>query len=264
MENIIQVILLGVIEGLTEFLPVSSTGHLIIAQQLGLGERSDMFNVVIQAGAISAVTLIYWRRIFSLLTGFKNPENRDYLLKLGAAFLVTAFLGIFVKIFGIELPDTTKPVAIALILGGFWILWAEWYTQKKPPRTDVSWWTAIIVGLSQIVAAIFPGTSRSGAGIFAAMLAGTSSRAAAADFVFLLGIPTMYAASALKIFDAVQDGSIQQESWSEVILGFAFAMLSAFVVVKWFLGYIKSHKFTGFAIYRIILGVVLLSFFSQY
>jgi undecaprenyl-diphosphatase len=264
VENFIQVILLGIIEGLTEFLPVSSTGHLIIAQQLGLGERSDLFNVVIQAGAISAVTLIYWRRILGLITGFKIPENRDYLLKLGAAFLVTVFLGIFVKKFGIELPDSTKPVAIALILGGFWILWAEWYTEKKPPRTEVSWFTALIVGLAQIVAAIFPGTSRSGAGIFAAMLAGTSSRAAAADFVFLVGIPTMYAASTLKIFDAVQDGSITQESWTDITLGFAAAMVSAFVVVKWFLEFIKSHKFTGFAIYRIVLGIVLLSFFSHY
>ena len=86
MENIIHVVILGLIEGMTEFLPISSTGHLIIAQQLGLGERSDLFNVVIQAGAISAVTLIYWRRIVSMLVNFKDPANKDYLLKLGAAF----------------------------------------------------------------------------------------------------------------------------------------------------------------------------------
>ncbi|MEY4588679.1 MAG: hypothetical protein RL497_755 [Pseudomonadota bacterium] len=264
MENFIQVILLGIIEGLTEFLPISSTGHLIIAQQLGLGERSDVFNVVIQAGAISAVTLIYWRRIVSLFTGFHIAANRDYVLKLGAAFLVTVILGVLVKKFGIELPDSTWPVAIALILGGFWILWAEWYTAKKPPSADMSWFGAVVVGAAQIVAAVFPGTSRSGAGIFAAMLAGTSSRAAAADFVFLLGIPTMYAASFKKIMDAAQDGMIQQEAWGDIALGFVAAMVTAFFVVKWLLGYIKSHKFTGFAIYRIILGVVLLSFFSQY
>ncbi|HEY6528874.1 MAG TPA: undecaprenyl-diphosphate phosphatase [Cellvibrionaceae bacterium] len=264
MENLIQVILLGLIEGCTEFLPISSTGHLIIAQQLGLGERSDLFNVVIQAGAISAVTLIYWRRIWALLVGFKDAANRDYLLKLGAAFLITAALGILVKKFGIELPDSTRPVAIALILGGFWILWAEWYTAKKAPSADMNWWGAIIVGFAQIIAAIFPGTSRSGAGIFAAMLAGNTSRSAAADFVFMLGIPTMYAASAKKIIDAAQDGLIQQEAWGDVALGFIVALVSAFFVVKWLLGYIKSHRFTGFAIYRIILGVVLLAFFSQY
>lgn len=264
MENYIQIILLGIIEGLTEFLPISSTGHLIIAQQLGLGERSDVFNVVIQAGAISAVALIYWRRIAALIVGCHIPENRDYALKLSAAFLVTVALGVLVKKFGIELPDSTKPVAIALIVGGFWILWAEWYTAKKPPRTEVSWFSAVIVGLAQIVAAIFPGTSRSGAGIFAAMLAGTTSRAAAADFVFLVGIPTMYAASAKKIWDAYQEGLIQQESWGEIALGFAVAMATAFVVVRWLLGYIKAHKFTGFAIYRILLGIVLLSFFSSY
>jgi len=264
VENFIQVILLGMIEGLTEFLPISSTGHLIIAQQLGLGERSDVFNVVIQAGAITAVTLIYWRRIVALITGINIPENRDYVLKLGAAFLVTVALGILVKKFGIELPDSTKPVAIALILGGFWILWAEWYTAKKPPSTKVSWFAAVIVGAAQIIAAIFPGTSRSGAGIFAAMLAGTSSRAAAADFVFLVGIPTMYAASAKKIMDAAQDGVIHQESWGDIALGFFVAMVTAFFVVKWLLGYIKSHKFTSFAFYRIALGIVLLTFFSHY
>ncbi|MFO1367975.1 MAG: undecaprenyl-diphosphate phosphatase [Marinagarivorans sp.] len=263
MENIIHVIILGLIEGMTEFLPISSTGHLIIAQQLGLGERSDLFNVVIQAGAISAVTLIYWRRILSMLVNFKEPANKDYLLKLGAAFVITAILGVLVKKFGIELPDSTQPVAIALILGGFWILWAEWYTAKKPPSADMTWFGAVIVGCAQIVAAIFPGTSRSGAGIFAAMLTG-SNRAAAADFVFMLGIPTMYAASAKKIMDAAQDGLIAQEAWGDVALGFGVAMVSAFFVVKWLLGYIKSHRFTGFAIYRIILGLVLLTFFSQY
>ncbi len=264
MENIIQVIILGLIEGVTEFLPISSTGHLIIAQQLGLGERSDLFNVVIQAGAISAVTLIYWRRIVSLFMNFKEPANKDYLLKLGVAFLITVFLGVFVKKFGIELPDSTRPVAIALILGGFWILWAEWYTAKKTPSPDMTWMGAVVVGFAQIVAAIFPGTSRSGAGIFAAMLAGNPSRAAAADFVFMVGIPTMYAASAKKIMDAAQDGLIAQEAWGDVALGFGVAMVSAFFVVKWLLGYIKSHRFTGFAIYRIILGIVLLTFFSQY
>lgn len=264
MENIIQVIILGIIEGLTEFLPISSTGHLIIAQQLGLGARSDVFNVVIQAGAISAVTIIYWQRIIGLLVGYKLPANRDYLLKLGAAFLITAVLGILVKKFAIGLPDSTRPVAIALILGGFWILWAEWYTAKKTPSAELTWVAAIVVGAAQIVAAIFPGTSRSGAGIFAALLAGAPSRAAAADFVFMLGIPTMYAASAKKILDAAQEGVIQQEAWSDVALGFFAALISAFFVVKWLLGYIKSHRFTGFAIYRIILGVVLLTFFSQY
>jgi undecaprenyl-diphosphatase len=264
MENLIQVILLGIIEGLTEFLPISSTGHLLIAQHLGLGLRSDLFNVVIQAGAISAVTLIYWRRIWSLLTGFRERENRDYLLKLGLALGITVVLGILVKKFGIELPDSTGPVAWALIIGGFWILWAEWATAKKPDQREVTWLVAAVVGLAQIVAAIFPGTSRSGAGIFAAMLSGTSNRAAAADFVFLLGIPTMYAASAKKIMDAMEEGTLGQERWLDVGVGFGVAMITAFVVVKWLLHYIKSHKFTAFAYYRIALGSILLLFFSDY
>ena len=112
-----QALILGVVEGLTEFLPISSTGHLLLAQHW-LGARSDTYNIVIQAGAILAVTLIYWRRLVDLATGWRDPANRDYLAKLATAFLLTAVLGVVVKKAGFELPETVTPIAWALVIGG--------------------------------------------------------------------------------------------------------------------------------------------------
>ena len=117
-------ILLGVIEGITEFLPISSTGHLLLAQHW-LGARSDTYNIVIQAGAILAVTLIYWQRITGLVLNWRRPENRDYLIKLGLAFGITAVLGLLAKKLGFELPTTIQPVAWALVLGGIWMIAAR-------------------------------------------------------------------------------------------------------------------------------------------
>jgi len=258
MSDLLQVILLGIIEGVTEFLPISSTGHLLIAEQLGLGHRSDVFNVVIQAGAILAVTVIYWQRLWGLLVNFKQPENRDYALKLMLAFLITGSLGLTVTKLGFKLPETVTPIAWALIIGGIWIIAAEWLAAKKPDQVQITWPVAIIVGLAQVVAAIFPGTSRSGATIFAAMLTGTSNRAAATEFAFLVGIPTMFAASGKLLFDVVKHGNAAQENWSDLSIAFVVSTITAFVVVKWLLRYIQSHRFTLFAIYRIVLGVLLL------
>lgn len=258
MSDLLQVILLGIIEGITEFLPISSTGHLLIAEHLGLGQRSDVFNVVIQAGAILAVTLIYWKRLWSLAVNFKQPENRDYALKLMLAFLITGVFGLVIKKLGFKLPETVTPVAWALIIGGIWIIAAEWLAAKKPDQTQITWPVAIIVGLAQVVAAIFPGTSRSGATIFAAMLTGTSNRAAATEFAFLVGIPTMFAASGKLLFDVAKHGNVAQENWSDLGIAFVVSTITAFVVVKWLLRYIQTHRFTLFAVYRIVLGVLLL------
>ncbi len=259
MNDLLQVILLGVIEGVTEFLPISSTGHLLIAEQLGLGHRSDVFNVVIQAGAILAVTLIYWQRLWSLLTGLSNPENRDYALKLTVAFLITAVLGFIATKLGFKLPESVTPVAWALVIGGVWIIVAEWLAAKKPNTARVTWPVAIIVGLAQIVAAIFPGTSRSGATIFAAMLSGTSNRAAATEFAFLVGIPTMYAASGYELLKQMKHG-VAGENWSALGIAFVVSTITAFISVKWLLRYIQTHRFTVFAAYRIAVGAALLLF----
>jgi undecaprenyl-diphosphatase len=254
--DFLNAVALGVIEGITEFLPISSTGHLLIAEHW-LGQRSDTFNIVIQAGAILAVTIIYWRRLVALLLDWRQPENRAYLGKLVIAFLITGVLGFVAKKLGFALPETVTPIAWALIIGGFWMIAAEWFAAKQADRTEVSWTVAIVVGLAQIVAGIFPGTSRSGATIFAAMLAGTSNRAAATEFAFLVGIPTMYAASAYELYGEFKQGG-GHEDWSALVVAFIVSTITAFIAVKWLLGYIRSHRFTAFAIYRIIFGVALL------
>lgn len=252
-------IVLGIIEGVTEFLPISSTGHLLIAEHW-LGARSDTFNVVIQAGAILAVTIIYWRRITSLVVGWREPENRLYAGKLLVAFLITGVIGFIAKKLGFELPKTLEPIAWALIIGGFWMIAAEWFAARKEDQSEVTWTVAIVVGIAQMVAGIFPGTSRSGATIFAAMLVGTSNRAAATEFAFLVGIPTMYAASAYEIYGQIKHGGVGHEDWSALALGFVVSTITAFITVKWLLGYIRSNRYTVFAIYRIIFGLALLGF----
>ena len=257
VNNLAQVILLGIIEGITEFLPISSTGHLLIAERLGLGQRSELFNIIIQAGAILSVTVIFWPQVVRMLTGVRDPESRAYTLKLGVAFVITAVLGFIATKLGYELPETVTPVAWALILGGFWILIAERLAARKPPDRRVSWRVAILVGLAQILAGVFPGLSRSGTTIFAAMLAGTSDRKAATEFSFLLGIPTMYAASGYAMLKQMKVG-FAGESSSDLAIAFVVSTVTAFVVVKWLLRYIQTHTFTVFAYYRIALGIALL------
>ena len=259
MSDTISALLLGILEGLTEFLPISSTGHLLIAERW-LGARSDFFNIVIQAGAILAVVLVLRQRLWSLATGLGQRENRDYVMKLGAAFLVTALVGLPVRLAGWELPETVTPVALALIVGGAWMLLAEHFAARLPDRDTVTWKVAIGVGLAQVVAGVFPGTSRSAAAIFLAMLLGLSRRAAAAEFVFLVGIPTMFAASGYAFLEQARHGRLGHENWGEVALAFTAAVATGFIVVKWLLGYIKQHRFTWFAVYRLALGAALLLF----
>lgn len=250
-------ILLGVIEGITEFLPISSTGHLLLAQHW-LGARSDTYNIVIQAGAILAVTLIYWQRITGLLLNWRQADNRDYLLKLAMAFGITAVLGLVVKKLGFELPDTIQPVAWALVLGGFWMIAAEYFAAKQEDRTTITLRVAIAVGIAQIIAGVFPGLSRSGTTIFIAMLVGTSNRAAATEFAFLVGIPTMYAASAYELLKQFS-GEAVAEDWTGLSIAFVASTITAFISVKWLLTYIRSHAFTAFAVYRIVFGGLLLA-----
>jgi len=155
------------------------------------------------------------------------------------------------------LPKTIAPIAWALVIGGFWMIAAEWLAAKRPDNAQVTWLVAILVGLAQVVAAVFPGTSRSAATIFIAMLAGTSNRAAATEFAFLVGIPTMFAASGYELLKQFKSGEAH-ENWGELTLAFGVATVTAFVAVKWLLRYIQTHRFTAFAIYRIALGAALL------
>lgn len=258
MENILQVILLGIIEGITEFLPISSTGHLLIAEHW-LGRRSDLFNVAIQAGAILAVVVIYWRRLWDLTLHFARPGNRDYVYKLAGSFLITVVGGFSAKKLGLELPETIAPVALALILGGAAIFAIEAYAARQPVSEQLTWRVAFWVGIGQIIAAVFPGTSRSAATIFAAMLAGMTSRSAATEFAFIVGIPTMFAATAYEALDLYKSGQIAQENWAELAVGFVVSAIVAFIAVKWLLRYVQTHRFTPFAWYRIIFGALLLA-----
>lgn len=258
MDNTFQVILLGIIEGITEFLPISSTGHLLIAQHW-LGRRSDLFNVAIQAGAILAVVVIYWRRLWDMALHFSRPENRDYVYKLATAFLITVAGGFTAKKLGLELPDTVAPIAWALILGGGAIFAIEAYAARQPPSDRLTWKVAFWVGIGQIIAAVFPGTSRSAATIFAAMLAGMTSRPAAAEFSFIVGIPTMFAATAYEALDLYESGHLAQENWAELAIGFVVSAVVAFIAVKWLLHYVQTHRFTPFAWYRIVFGALLLA-----
>lgn len=259
MDNLLQVIVLGIIEGITEFLPISSTGHLLIAQHW-LDRRSDLFNVAIQAGAILAVVVIYWRRLWDLTMHLTLRENRDYLFKLALSFMITVVGGLIAKKLGLELPETVAPIAVALIIGGFVIFAVEWYAAKQPVSDKLTWTVAVVVGLGQILAAVFPGTSRSAATIFAAMLAGMTSRPAAAEFAFIVGIPTMFAATAYETYALYESGQAASEHWSDLAVGFVVSAVVAFIAVKWLLRYVQSHRFTIFAWYRIIFGALLLAF----
>lgn len=258
MPDWLSVILLGIIEGVTEFLPISSTGHLLIPQTLGwLPAKSDLFNVVIQSGAVLAVLAVFTQRVKQLAFSLGSPETRDYLAKLAAAFLLTAAGGLVIKKLDVELPETVPPVAWATLIGGIIILWLERVYRGKAGTTEITWVVVAAVAAAQLLAAVFPGTSRSGASIMMAMAFGIA-RPAATEFSFLLGIPTLMAAGGLKIFSEIKDHGVGGEDWSMVALGTLVSALSAFVVVKWLIRFVQSHTFNSFAIYRIVLGAGLL------
>jgi undecaprenyl-diphosphatase len=265
LVHYLQIIALGIVEGVTEFLPISSTGHLLIAEALGLGNEPDVFNVVIQAGAILAVVFIYWGKLTNLLGHLENAAGRNYLLKIGLAFIVTSIVSlVLIKHFQLHLPETLTPVAWATLIGGFVIFGVEFLAKNLYPHDDISWTEAALMGLAQVLAGVFPGTSRSGATIMTGLIMGMK-RPAATEFSFLLGIPTMFAASALDIFryrhDLVHGGG---RLFVDIVIGFLVSMVVAFVVVKWLLHFVQSHTFNGFAVYRVILGGVLLAALSTH
>ena len=257
MNDLLAALLLGLLEGLTEFLPISSTGHLLIVQHW-LGARSDLFNIVIQSGAILAITLVFRERLQGLCLNWRTPGNQDMLRKIAIAFLVTALLGLPVRLLGWELPETVVPVAIALVLGGIAMLAIEHYLRDRPARDAIGWEVAAWVGIAQVVAGVFPGTSRSAAAIFAAMLAGAVARPVAAEFAFLVGIPTMFAASGFALVEYAVQAEPPREDWLALAVAFAAATASGFAVVRWLMEWIRRRSFAPFAWYRIALGLVLL------
>lgn len=259
MPDWVAIVILGLIEGITEFLPISSTGHLLIPQNLGwLPRQSDLFSIVIQSGAVLAVVAVFAKRVRHLATSLGDAETRDYLAKLAGAFAITAAGGVLIKKLGISLPETVAPVAWATFIGAFVIFAVEAWRKNHAGTDSVSWQVAVAVGLAQILAAIFPGTSRSGASILIAMALG-AARPAATEFSFLVGVPTLMAAGALEMFLSIREGGAASEDWAMVALGTLVSAVSAFVVVRWLIRFVQSHSFNGFAWYRLIMGAALLA-----
>lgn len=254
----LAVVILGLIEGITEFLPISSTGHLLIPQNLGwLPRQSDLFSIVIQSGAVLAVVAVFAKRVKTLATTLGDPETRDYLAKLAAAFCITAVGGVLIKKLGIELPEQVAPVAWATFIGAFVIFGVEAWRKNHQGTETIEWRVAVAVGLAQILAAVFPGTSRSGASILIAMALG-AARPGATEFSFLVGVPTLMAAGAFQTLSVIQEGGAAKEDWAMLALGTIVSAISAFIVVKWLIHFVQSHTFNGFAWYRLVMGAALL------
>jgi len=253
------IVILGIVEGITEFLPISSTGHLLLTQQLGANWRqSDVFNIVIQSGAVVAVLLVFKQRSVELLTQWQKPEIKDYLLKMLVAFVITSIGGLILKATNFELPENAHPVAWALIIGGVLFIALEYKLKGKELSDTVTWNVAILIGIGQLIAAVFPGASRSGTTIVIAMALGLS-RPKAVEFTFLLGVPTLLAAGAVKLLGAFKEGGFQEDV-GMLILGTVISAITAFIAVKWLLGFLRSNTFVAFGWYRIILGVLVLIF----
>jgi undecaprenyl-diphosphatase len=267
----LQALILGVVEGLTEFLPISSTGHLILAASLvGMtGEVAKVFEIAIQTGAMFAVIWEYRRKLTATVSGITHdPVAQRFVRNLVIAFIPAV-------VFGLSLGNLIKaklfhpvPVALAFVVGGFIILWVEWRHRKKfgahdvsGERTarvrtvdDMSALDALKVGLVQC-AALIPGTSRSGATIIGAMMFGFS-RKAATEFSFFLGIPTLMGAGAYSVWK--QRGILSMADAPMFAVGLVAAFLSALVCIRWLIRYVSTHDFTVFAWYRIVFGALVL------
>jgi len=259
---LVKAAIMGIVEGLTEFLPISSTGHLILAGSLlgGFGDnRGKVFEIAIQTGAIFAVILVYWQKIRSTVVALpRQPKAQRLALNIFIGFLPAVVLGLlFGKVIKAHLFIPTV-VASTFIIGGFIILWAE----KRPPGSvrvehvdDMTPWDALKVGLVQCFAMI-PGTSRSGSTIIGGMLLGLS-RQAATDFSFFLAIPTLIGAGVYSVYK--ERAALSMADMPLFAVGLVFSFISAWMCVRWLLRYISSHSFVPFAWYRIAFGIVVLA-----
>ena len=261
---LVKAAIMGIVEGLTEFLPISSTGHLILAGAL-LGfddEKAKVFDIAIQTGAIFAVILVYWQKIRSTVAALPTDKQaQQFVINVLIAFIPAVVLGL---LFGKAIKAnlfTPTVVASTFIIGGFIILWAERLHKNNPGATrvhDVDAMTAmdaVKVGLVQCLAMI-PGTSRSGATIIGGMLLGLS-RKAATDFSFFLAMPTLIGAGAYSLFKERALLSVADVPMFAV--GLLFSFISAWLCIRWLLRYISTHSFVPFAWYRIVFGLVVLA-----
>jgi undecaprenyl-diphosphatase len=257
---LVKAAIMGIVEGLTEFLPISSTGHLILAGHLlGLhGDRDKVFEIAIQTGAILAVILVYWQKIRSTIVALPSErEAQRFAANVLVGFFPAVLLGLaFGKAIQANL-FTPAVVATSFIIGGVIILWAE---KRKHPNIRIEeveqmrWTDALKVGLVQCLAMI-PGTSRSGATIIGGMFLGLSRRAAT-DFSFYLAIPTLIGAGVYSLYK--ERAALSAEDLPMFAVGLLFSFVSAWLCVRWLLRYISSHTFIPFAWYRIVFGVIVL------
>ena len=259
---IIKTVVLGIVEGLTEFLPISSTGHLIVCADIIKfnNEFASLFEIVIQLGAILAVVWLYREKIINLIkTAFNDKKSSDFLINILIAFIPASVVGFFFH--GIIKSYLFNPitVAFALIIGGFIILYIENKEIKQTTKEafDISKKSALIVGLAQILSLI-PGVSRAGATIMGGVCSGLS-RKAAAEFSFFLAIPIMFAAS---FYDLYKSSAVLNfDAFIIILIGFVSAFISAVIVIKWFIKYISLNNFKIFGWYRILFGAFLLVFY---
>jgi undecaprenyl-diphosphatase len=261
LTALLSALVMGVVEGLTEFLPISSTGHLILlGEVIGFqGPPGKAFEISIQLGAILAVMLIYWRKLLGLATGMWRPGlERFYVVNLALAFIPAMVIGLLFHRTITELLFSPWVVSIALIIGGIAIILIE---RARPEPSihsvpEIGPLAALLVGCGQALAMI-PGTSRSGATIITALLLGVD-RKTAAEFSFILAIPTMLAATAYSLWKARH--GLEAEGLGQIAIGFATAFVVAFFTVRWVLGVIGRIGFTPFGWYRIGLGSLMLAF----
>ncbi len=274
MLNIFKAILFGIIEGITEWLPISSTGHLILAEAFvkfqGLSEGFwDMFEVVIQLGAILAVVILYFKAIWPIKkkeskhgdNGFKLDKN---ILNLWGKIIVSCIPAIAIVLLGIDdFADehfyNPTCIAIMLIVVGIAFIIIEKMKKKSPRVNDIKELTykdAVIIGIFQLIAAIFPGTSRSGATIIGALLIGIS-RTVAAEYTFYLAIPAMAGASLLKVLDF--GFAFTKEELAVLIVGTIVSLIVSIFIIKFLMNYIKKHDFKVFGYYRIVLGAIVIA-----
>lgn len=263
-HDLITVILLGIVEGLTEFIPVSSTGHLVLAGELlGFeGKASGTFDIVIQLGAILAVVVLYWRRFWDVLTGLFVMDKGAiaFTRNIALGFLPSAVVGLFVYKAVKAMLDSPMTVAVALVVGGIAILAIErWVKHAEEGSVEaMSMKTAVGIGVIQCLSMI-PGISRSGATIMGALAMGVD-RKTAAEFSFFVAVPTMLAASG---YDLYKSGAhISASEWNAIAIGFVVSFIVAIVVIKAFLAIVTRYGFGPFAWYRIVAGIAAMIWLS--
>lgn len=259
--NHITAFILGIVEGITEFLPVSSTGHLILAGDLlgFTGEKAKVFEVFIQLGAILAVVWLYREKILSSVKGIGTEKANRFLLNIFIAFLPAAFFGLLTHSIIKHYLFNPITVASALMLGGIVMLVVERIVIKSEVTDidEVSFKKAFGIGLAQVLS-LFPGVSRAGATIMGGMIL-KLDRKTATEFSFFLAIPTMFAATAYDLLKNLH--SLNANDFSIFAIGFITSFFSALVVIKAFIRFIAGHNFNSFAVYRIIFGAVVLFYY---